>query len=165
MPNGKAQALSISRSLGMDDFINESWSIYGRNIRNNSWVGVKEGCQITSHMSVISSRLYILVLWLTGLDEKGDQIFKLRGGGCDFVGGAYPGLFVMIAVVTKDLRCIVYLIKQEKMSVSFGWCITLLVGGFIQLLSLFYSVLYLNEPNAKNIKWIMLQMWFVNVDI
>ncbi len=72
---------SISRSLGMDDFINESWSIYGRNIRNNSWVGVKEGCQITSHMSVISSRLYILVLWLTGLDEKGDQIFKLRVEG------------------------------------------------------------------------------------
>lgn len=132
---------SISRSLGMDDFINESWSIYGRNIRNNSWVGVKEGCQITSHMSVISSRLYILVLWLTGLDEKGDQIFKLRGGGCDFVGGAYPGLFVMIAVVTKYLRCIVYLIKQEKMSVSlvgalhYCWCV---LSSFLACFIQFY---------------------------
>jgi len=51
------------------NLINKINTVYGRNIRNMSADEVKEGCRMSSHMSEVSSHLYIFVLWLTGLDE------------------------------------------------------------------------------------------------
>jgi len=42
--------------------INEMNTVYGRNIRNISEDEVKEGCRMSSHMSEVSSHLYIFVL-------------------------------------------------------------------------------------------------------